>query len=397
MKQVHVAAAVIVTCLSVVAHAAGSSFDPAQLTSKHDAGIEFAKSQLDKSAANVNQNNAKSAPFYNPNPKQASGFSSTDIFGIGASRITECKTEGKGTDKVANQECEAVNFLAKNPDNRKRFQLPSNDPAILAGRDAINKAKKDTLSENGCVMKTTTTPSQSRIESCNEYNPVESSSCIMGRQIVVDDYSNYQCDQTLNAYEYPKCNRSPYFNTVVTPSCAVGSEINVSSWSASMNKDPCRGGDNLSVRYVCQPTDAPTLRVLISENQNTDGGNYNGLQPSNYYQTVAFSNCHATIRGNTNCTNGNCSGNYYADIFYGPPPITYYCPDGSPPMTDWESGQQICYVEGVGYVPANYSEGDPRGTYTGTLSLQANFQTYSKTVQYAGTTDTCQALEARTW
>lgn len=396
MKQVHVATAVIAACLGIGAHAASSAFDPAQLTSKHDAGIEFAKSQLDKSAANVNQNNAKSAPFYNPNPKQASGFSSTDIFGIGSSRITECKTEGKGSDKVANQECEAVNFLAKNPDNRKRFQLPSNDPAILAGRDAINKAKKDMLSENGCVMKTTTTPSQSRIESCNEYNPVESSNCVMGREIVVDDYSNYQCDQTLNAYEYPKCNRSPYFNTVVTPSCPVGSEINVSNWSASMNKDPCRGGDNLTVRYVCQPTDAPTLRVLISENQNTDGANYNGMQPSNYYQTVAFSNCQATIRGNTNCLNGNCSGNYYADIFYGPPEVIYSCPQGGFLTTD-DSGQYICYINSYTTYPPTETAGDPRGTYTGTLSLQANFQTYSKTVQYAGTTDTCQALEARTW
>ncbi|WP_194713320.1 hypothetical protein [Noviherbaspirillum soli] len=397
MKYFHLAAGFVAACFFANVQAAGPGFDPAQLTSKHDAGIDFAKSQLGKSAANVNLNNAKSTPFYNPSPKQAAGFASTDIFGIGSSRITECKTEAKGTDKVANQECEAVNFLAKNPDNRKRFQLPSNDPAILAGRDAINKAKKDTLSENGCVMRTTTTPSQSRIESCNEYNPIEASNCIMGREIVVDDYSNYQCDQTLNAYEYPKCNKSPYFNTVMTPSCAVGSEVSVSSWSASMNKDPCRGGDNLVVKYVCDATDTPTLRVLISENQNADGANYNGLQPSNYYQTVAFNNCKATIRGNTSCTNGTCSGNYYADIFYGPPPVTYYCPDGSQPITDWETGQQVCYVNGFGYLPADAYEGDSRGSYSGTLSLQANFQTYSKTVQYAGTTNTCQALEARTW
>ncbi|MBK4737818.1 hypothetical protein [Noviherbaspirillum pedocola] len=395
MRKLHIAVAVLSACMAAGSHAGKPVFDPAKLTSSHDQGINFGKSTVNSSAANASPAKAQDTPYYNPNPKQGAGFSSTDIFGIGVSRINGCKTEAKGTDQMANQECEAVNFLAKNPDNRKRFQLPSNDPAILAGRDAINKAKLDTLSDNGCVMKTTTTPDEHRIESCNEYNPVANNDCIMGRQVVVDDYSNYQCDQTLNAYEYPKCNKSPYFNTVMTPSCTVGSEISVSQHSATLNSDPCIGGDSLTVKYVCSPTDAPTLHVQIAEAERYDGGNYDGYQPANYYQDVSFSNCHATLRGNTTCNNGNCTGNYYADIFYGPPPTYYTCADGSGAYYDSDSNIYYCQSpDGSRYSP-NISYGDQRGTYSGTLTVQASYQTYSKSVQYAGTTNTCQTLEAR--
>lgn len=232
MKYLNMAAGLFAAFLAVNVQAAGPAFDPAQLTSKHEAGIEFAKSQSDKSAANVNQNNAKNTPFFNPNPKQAAGFVSTDIFGIGSSRITECKSEAKGSDKVANQECEAVNFLAKNPDNRKRFQLSSNDPAVLAGRSAINNAKKDMFSDNGCVLKTTTTPSQYRIESCNEYNPVSAMNCVMGREVVVNSSSNFMCDATLNALEQVNCNRgvNPVFASY-PQSWSVNRGSEVPEWS----------------------------------------------------------------------------------------------------------------------------------------------------------------------
>lgn len=232
MKYLNIAAGFFAAFLVVNVQAAGPAFDSGQLTSKHDAGIEFAKSQLGKSAANVNQNNAKSTPFFNPNPKQAAGFVSTDIFGIGSSRITECKSEAKSNDKVANQECEAVNFLAKNPDNRKRFQLSSNDPAVLAGRSAINNAKKDMFSDNGCVLKTTTTPSQYRIKSCNEYNPVSAMNCVMGREVVVNSSSNFMCDATLNALEQVNCNRgvSPVFASY-PQSWSVNRGSEVPEWS----------------------------------------------------------------------------------------------------------------------------------------------------------------------
>jgi hypothetical protein len=389
MRKLHIAAAVLSACVAAGSHAGKPVFDPAKLTSSHDQGINFGKSTVNSSAANASPAKAQDTPYYNPNPKQGVGFSSTDIFGIGVSRINGCKTEAKGTDQMANQECEAVNFLAKNPDNRKRFQLPSNDPAILAGRDAINKAKLDTLSDNGCVMKTTTTPDEHRIESCNEYNPVANNDCIMGRQVVVDDYSNYQCDQTLNAYEYQKCNKSPYFNTVVTPSCTPGTDVTIQGHSTSLNQDPCLGGDYLTVAYTCQATDSPQLRVDVD-----NGTDYSGYTGPNYDFFVYFHNCQVKLHGDTTCTNGNCSGSYYADVYYNTAGDVYTCPDGSQPSYSYDSGY-MCYQDGVGYFSAIAQPAPPQWTYSGRLTVQGSFQTYSKSVQYAGTTNTCQTLEAR--
>src|SRR5690606_34263648 len=140
----------ILSCLSLISIAA----DP------NTAGKDFARGQLERSAEVVNPSSAQETPFFNPTPAHASKYTGTDLFSIGTSRIVECEVEEAGADKIANQECAAVNFLAKNPDSRKRFELNTNDPALVAGRDAMHNAKKPEFTDNGCVLETTITPAE---------------------------------------------------------------------------------------------------------------------------------------------------------------------------------------------------------------------------------------------
>lgn len=172
-------------------------------------GKDFGKGQLDKIKSSVSDKNAKDAPHYTNNPPQKSNYGATSLLNVGKGRITSCKTSPSSGNAVADQECEAVNFLAGN--SRAHFDLTLTDPAVLAGRviagDAANLADQITGGAN-CTDKTTTTPPEKSIETCAEYLPVEDKQCSMGWTVDVNADSNFQCDQTYKATEFLTCQRT---------------------------------------------------------------------------------------------------------------------------------------------------------------------------------------------
>ncbi|ABM97157.1 hypothetical protein [Methylibium petroleiphilum] len=172
-------------------------------------GKTFGKGQLDKIKSSVSDKNAKDAPHYTNDPPQKASYGATSLLNVGKGRITSCKTSSKTGNAVADQECEAVNFLAGNP--RAHFDLTPNDPAVIAGRviagNAAGLADQITGGQN-CTDKTTTTPPEKSIETCAEYLPVEQKECSMGWNVDVNADSNFQCDQTYKSTEYLFCQRT---------------------------------------------------------------------------------------------------------------------------------------------------------------------------------------------
>lgn len=171
-------------------------------------GKNFGKGQLNKIKTSVSDKNAKEVPHYTDNPPQKASYGASSLLNVGTGRITSCKTASPTGDAIADQECEAVNFLAGNP--RAHFDLTPNDPAIIAGRviagDAANLAEQITGGAN-CVEKTTTTPAEKSVETCAEYLPVEDKQCTMGWKVDVNADSNFQCEQTYKALETQKCSK----------------------------------------------------------------------------------------------------------------------------------------------------------------------------------------------
>ncbi|AUZ62010.1 IncF plasmid conjugative transfer protein TraN (plasmid) [Pseudomonas sp. XWY-1] len=172
----------------------------------HSEGTELGKSNLSKLSSNVTSSNAKAMPFYTDTPSQSSQFGSTSLFNVGTARINTCKTETDGPDQIANQECDAVNFLAKNPYERVKVDVDENDPIISGIGDIINNAKPGDITEN-CGTKTTTTPDIYSTEVCNEYNLSENNSCTMGQVVNVDTKANFQCNKTYNSLENVTCDK----------------------------------------------------------------------------------------------------------------------------------------------------------------------------------------------
>jgi len=200
----------------------------------HSDGLALGKSNLNKLSSKVNNTNAQGMPHYTNNPPQSQNFGSSSLFNVGATRITTCKTAVAGSDKVANQECDAVNFLAKNPEDKVKFPVSPNDPIVKGIGNTINNATGGNVTQQ-CTTKTTTTPDIYATEVCNEYNLSEAKACTMGQVVEVDADSNYLCNTTHNALQSLDCHRGAMPTILQSPqpfNYAVDQGNNVPTWTS---------------------------------------------------------------------------------------------------------------------------------------------------------------------
>lgn len=157
-------------------------------------------------------------PRYGSSAPEANYFAGGkgETSGPGIGKISSCANYTPGADKVANQECEAVNFLARNPQVRPQFSIGQNDPMIQRARELRANAEQAFAqffpggagSQSQCTTRTETTPGQYTTEICVSAKEVGSQQCTMGRIVNINTNSNFQCEQTLNGYENNTCNRT---------------------------------------------------------------------------------------------------------------------------------------------------------------------------------------------
>ena len=161
---------------------------------------------------------ADKVPAYGSSPTEAQLYQGGQgqLTGPGIGKVQNCGSYTPGTNTIANQECEAINFLARNPDIRSQFTITSNDPMVLGARTARNSAEAvfqssgisgGMGSNSQCVTRTETTPAQTTTETCSSIRELTTEQCTMGRIINIDSDANFQCEQTINAYETLKCRR----------------------------------------------------------------------------------------------------------------------------------------------------------------------------------------------
>ena len=135
------------------------------------------------------------------------------LSGPGVGKMQGCAAYTSSGDKIADQECEAVNFLARNPQIRPQFTITANDPMIKAAEEAKKNAADVFASlgegsDNGCITRTETTPAQYSTETCSSAKEIATPQCTMGRLVDIDADANFQCEQTVNAYETLTCDES---------------------------------------------------------------------------------------------------------------------------------------------------------------------------------------------
>lgn len=200
---------------------------------------------------------------YSTTAPQASLFlgGNGDTLSAGAAKVTACKTGASNPDPFLQQNCEAINLMAKNPTTRPQFAINPNDPNIVKSR-AI-QANPATLAANslgfaspsavgaftGCSNKTATTPATYTTEVCNDYMGIASKLCTVGRTVVVDANTDYQCNKTVNAYQTQTCSRT--LNAVVTQPPSVPATVTTTS-------------TGWMVQYTWIPTACPGKEIYSS-------------------------------------------------------------------------------------------------------------------------------------
>lgn len=157
-------------------------------------------------------------PGYGTNPSETQFFQGGQgqLSGPGVAKMQNCATATPDSDPIKRQECEAVNFLARNPQVRPQLTITRNDPMMLAAKYARDNAE-DIMAQFGmnqqgsqsqCTTRTDTTPAVYETATCSVAREFVANQCVYGREVVIDADANYQCDQTVNAYETLKCRRS---------------------------------------------------------------------------------------------------------------------------------------------------------------------------------------------
>lgn len=198
----------------------------------------------------VNSFNPTYYSYSNTAPETALFMSGNgDTFTAGTAKITACQTGAANQDAFRQQNCDAISYMARNPSTRPQFTISPTDPNIAASR-AIEKNASTLAAKSlgfvnpnavgsfmGCASKTTTTPPTYGIEVCYDAATATSQMCTIGRTVVVNANTNYQCDKTANAYQTQTCNKT--LNVVVTPTpyCSVsGSATGLGSYKKAITK-----------------------------------------------------------------------------------------------------------------------------------------------------------------
>lgn len=147
------------------------------------AGKDFANGNAGRSAAGGAVNattGAAAVPKYNTNPPQTSvyGNGRSLIGGAGSAKQSECQSYKAGS-AYEQQECNAVNFLTKNPGQRPKFVIDKkNDPLIVGSGQIIkNPGAVPGSGTSACHIEQTTVPGTFISETCTETQSLETLQC----------------------------------------------------------------------------------------------------------------------------------------------------------------------------------------------------------------------------
>ena len=161
---------------------------------------------------------AGAVPSYGTAPAEAQFYQGGQgqVTGPGTAKVQGCATATPDADPIKRQECAAVNFLANNIQVRPQITITRNDPMILTAKASQNNAETffqslglsgGTGSSTQCATSTQTTPAQYTTQTCSVLKEVGTQQCSMGRVVNIDTDANFQCDQTVTAYQTLKCRR----------------------------------------------------------------------------------------------------------------------------------------------------------------------------------------------
>lgn len=146
----------------------------------------------------------------------------------GQTKVADCQNNAPNPDPFLRQNCEAIKLMVNNPSNRPVIAIPpstfASSKAIVANANTLAATSLGIANPNtggafsGCVNKTVGPAPITKI--CNEFNGTAAQQCTVGRVVVVDEFTNYKCDKTVDTYLPQTCDRTVVVTVTQPPPIA---------------------------------------------------------------------------------------------------------------------------------------------------------------------------------
>ncbi len=281
-----------------------------------NAGKAFAQEGKTAASGKVNRSTGiAELPHYSATAPEAEFFQHgrNPLGGAGMNKQAECATR-RSLNGFAQQECDAVNFLVKNPTERPKYTMDKKtDPLLTGSKETIEKPGPipgDTNQQ--CRVETITTPGTFITETCTETYGLD----------------NPTCDKVLIIKQNPGCTSGQFLGRVlknICPNCldpyivadvyCAGSEqgYTMSVWTSTTSD-----GNSPRTRFVSNhPVPG---RVGLSQDNTFIGDFGRGCHfPLYYSQSCNEKNCDMTLSLIGSTCNGSdfaAPGNYQIPFTY---------------------------------------------------------------------------------
>lgn len=152
--------------------------------------------------------------------------------GAGRTKANDCQTGAPNPDSFLQQNCDAINTMARIPQIRPTIAIPpsmfATSKNILANAPQLAASavgSTGTGGFSGCTNKTVLPPPTT--QTCNVFTGTPAQQCTVGQVVLVDAFHNYQCDKTNDIYSSQACTKTLLPTVTTKAACNISGTIYV--------------------------------------------------------------------------------------------------------------------------------------------------------------------------
>jgi hypothetical protein len=190
----------------IVSLIASTAFAQSTPDAAFQAGKDFAGNGKNSAAGAINSTTGKqNLPFYNTNAPESSDFGNGmgAVGAAGSQKQITCQSYKAGS-AFDQQECDAVNFMTRNPGERQKFKIDKNkDPLMTGSKNLIaNPGTAQGSDTQQCHVEQTKIPGKTTTETCSETQTLGDQSC--QKVLSVDVQMSCQPAELFQALDLPR-------------------------------------------------------------------------------------------------------------------------------------------------------------------------------------------------
>lgn len=333
--------------LTVFLMIVSASLSAGDFNSTFDDAKSFGESKNQSTFSSISEQSASQfVPYYGSQPAEASLFHTgkDTLIQSGTDKVTNCDGFTPSGNGVLDQECDAVNFVARHPQEMQTVPLSPTDSIFQKTKEARSSAPAVFQStgiisntDGECTTRTETTPEINSPQSCNSLKEVAFEECLAERVIVYEQTQDPVTGETVytltsSNYDMSACNtlqsNAAYQHVgseciSVTPPQTLPPSFNIGNVAPDgcfIRRHSYAGLTGVEDNTDCEVMEADPACAYQGTGQCLETFSVNGSTPvcidqeKNYLCTTAPAQTYTVLNcsGKKYCLNGNCFNTYGA-------------------------------------------------------------------------------------